>query len=730
MSFFKQFPLREYRLPDNSRAIVTDIFRHVGINDILSDNLINYTYYEIEEGDRPDVVSQKLYGTTDYYWTFFIINDHLKKGLMDWPKEPITQQKSLEQEFSNYGANVAIPEQNSPFILFDGSSFANQRNIENTFSEIDWSYSKARVRRNGAYADVVHYDHNNLQLVVSNFNDSPADTGSNSPAKVLFFAGDSPGQHDVRIAFSDGIETSHPYISETGRAPLVGTVDESKFRFVEGLVNKRTESLENFYPGATSLSDYANFDGVDTRATTLQHGRTTPIGTIAANSDGVFMQDKYPTVIKNLTADDIRTYLGSGFTIELKFTYNDGTTGWQTESGSNSQFRTLLSFGTAFNEAAALVIGIDGETDQLRCTFGWNYVLNSNMRTLSRFSTDDVPKFFDGHTYTVKVQYDGIGTNPDETEPDAFKVHINGKLAQSGGWTQGIPRGEIMNANTSTFSITAYNNNVNYRPGEYLTTFTEEGTAVSVEQFRGVLPSRQGCVFAIGCSTRTPGGRLPRFSNTDDSPIVYSETADGRGDVLFPFSGRIYYVHINGVTGEKGTGFAEYNFNEGAGNILYDRSGNGNHLLIQPGTAKGSVTSLAHFWAAGDFHPLNAPNLHKNIFNTKVAANGSPTATQVLFEGDNSSAATAGRNVNISVTPKRTYSNFLEAPAYYHLDGDSPDGTILNAYDAHLQGRLDDFTSNFLAQDAQVENNRKIKVVKPALIDQFAREYKQIIGTI
>tara|TARA_B100001093_G_scaffold69973_1_gene60462 strand:- start:651 stop:1697 length:1047 start_codon:yes stop_codon:yes gene_type:complete len=86
MPFFKQFPKIEY---DYNRTgtvqQIINIFRSVRTQSRLFDNTLMYKEYTIQGGMRPDVVSEKLYGTSDYYWTFFIINDFLHDGLQAWP---------------------------------------------------------------------------------------------------------------------------------------------------------------------------------------------------------------------------------------------------------------------------------------------------------------------------------------------------------------------------------------------------------------------------------------------------------------------------------------------------------------------------------------------------------------------------------------------------------------------------------------------------------------------
>lgn len=86
MSFFRQFPKTQYDFQDNGiDTRIIDIFRFVKADDRYLDDLSTYSFYQIQNGDRPDIVSNLLYGTPDYYWTFFVINEQLKTGLSGWP---------------------------------------------------------------------------------------------------------------------------------------------------------------------------------------------------------------------------------------------------------------------------------------------------------------------------------------------------------------------------------------------------------------------------------------------------------------------------------------------------------------------------------------------------------------------------------------------------------------------------------------------------------------------
>ncbi len=176
MSFFKQFPKIDYDLYDQTdlRSIV-DLYRHVDVNDIGIDPFVSYTYYEINEGDRPDNVSQKLYGSTDYYWTFFIINDVLKSGLSAWPKSAQETEKYLTQEYDKYSVLTFSPYTQLFFNNFFDSLASNPFSyiFSNTLNGIDMTHPYLRIRRKNtnAYARVSHYDSSMYQLYVYGVND-------------------------------------------------------------------------------------------------------------------------------------------------------------------------------------------------------------------------------------------------------------------------------------------------------------------------------------------------------------------------------------------------------------------------------------------------------------------------------------------------------------------------------------------------------------------------------
>ena len=101
MSFFSQFPKVSYDF-NRSGTIqqMVNIFRSVRSRTTLLNRSTLYKSYVIQDGMRPDIVSEKLYGTPDYYWTFFIINDFLHDGLQSWPMSELALQEYMTKHYS------------------------------------------------------------------------------------------------------------------------------------------------------------------------------------------------------------------------------------------------------------------------------------------------------------------------------------------------------------------------------------------------------------------------------------------------------------------------------------------------------------------------------------------------------------------------------------------------------------------------------------------------------
>ena len=101
-NYFKNFGFAEYKFGNNTDIDLSqDLTKYVDLIDQVRNNVSFTEKYNILSGDRPDVVSHKLYGTMDYYWTFYLMNEHVR--LSGWP---LNNDEILDQLKSKYPNRV------------------------------------------------------------------------------------------------------------------------------------------------------------------------------------------------------------------------------------------------------------------------------------------------------------------------------------------------------------------------------------------------------------------------------------------------------------------------------------------------------------------------------------------------------------------------------------------------------------------------------------------------
>ena len=87
MSYFSKFKTIPYDLNgDGTYTNIVDISSYVSASESLINNISFYNYVEVMDGERIEQLSQRLYGTSTYYWTFMVINPNIKNIWNDWPK--------------------------------------------------------------------------------------------------------------------------------------------------------------------------------------------------------------------------------------------------------------------------------------------------------------------------------------------------------------------------------------------------------------------------------------------------------------------------------------------------------------------------------------------------------------------------------------------------------------------------------------------------------------------
>lgn len=104
--YFKNIPYVKYSFGDGEAPVLFDnISAYVDLLDQVKDSTTLYEKYHILDGDRPDIVSQKLYGRSDLHWTFYLMNDGIRES--GWP---LTNQKLRSNVMDRFPNRVIVTE--------------------------------------------------------------------------------------------------------------------------------------------------------------------------------------------------------------------------------------------------------------------------------------------------------------------------------------------------------------------------------------------------------------------------------------------------------------------------------------------------------------------------------------------------------------------------------------------------------------------------------------------
>ena len=98
MSYFKNFPDVFYQFGnEKSIELFQNISLYIDIIDQIKNNYAFYQTYYIQQNERPDQLSMRLYDTPEYHWTFYLMNDTIRER--GWP---LSNKEIIERCIKDY----------------------------------------------------------------------------------------------------------------------------------------------------------------------------------------------------------------------------------------------------------------------------------------------------------------------------------------------------------------------------------------------------------------------------------------------------------------------------------------------------------------------------------------------------------------------------------------------------------------------------------------------------
>lgn len=109
--YFNYFPTTYYTNSNESNALdtVTNVIARFAFENEIKDNTSLFYPYDVQDGETPEMIANKYYGSSEKHWIVLLFNDIIDPQY-DWPLDQRTLIKYINDKYSVYG-NVHVPYQ-------------------------------------------------------------------------------------------------------------------------------------------------------------------------------------------------------------------------------------------------------------------------------------------------------------------------------------------------------------------------------------------------------------------------------------------------------------------------------------------------------------------------------------------------------------------------------------------------------------------------------------------
>ena len=155
MSIYTFYPKITYKVDNYDSLTAIDITSSLKVKDYLkSYRGLLYTPYLVQDGERPDYVSYKLYGSTDYDWIILLAND-IHSLYDDWPKNSVDLESYIIEKYGSLASAMSNVKYyyNASRDIVDQTTY-NSLPINARTSETEYEY-ELRVNSNKSKIKVI-----------------------------------------------------------------------------------------------------------------------------------------------------------------------------------------------------------------------------------------------------------------------------------------------------------------------------------------------------------------------------------------------------------------------------------------------------------------------------------------------------------------------------------------------------------------------------------------------
>ena len=101
MSYFDMFPKVFYdNKGDGKYSVMTNLLRRVKLVDSAKLNIIDFDYYDVKDGETPEMIAHKYYGDVNLHWTILTVNE-IVDYYEDWPMSVQRFEEFVKDKYDN-----------------------------------------------------------------------------------------------------------------------------------------------------------------------------------------------------------------------------------------------------------------------------------------------------------------------------------------------------------------------------------------------------------------------------------------------------------------------------------------------------------------------------------------------------------------------------------------------------------------------------------------------------
>ena len=104
MSYFDMFPNIYYDAKGNGKfTIQKNLLSRLILVDRVKENILGFDYYDVKDGETPEMIAHKYYGDVNLHWTILVANDVIDY-YEDWPMSTQRFEEFVKDKYDNPGA--------------------------------------------------------------------------------------------------------------------------------------------------------------------------------------------------------------------------------------------------------------------------------------------------------------------------------------------------------------------------------------------------------------------------------------------------------------------------------------------------------------------------------------------------------------------------------------------------------------------------------------------------